>query len=82
MQLIKIVQETMRLLLDKSSGMGRKNFHIYPTIPWRYENATILFPDEKPFPPIVRPAVSSLCHYPTEDSSASISMQQASANGI
>jgi len=72
----------MRFLLDKSSGMGCEKFHIYPTISWRYENAAILFPKEKPFPPIVHPVVSSLCRYPTEDSSASISMQQASANGI
>jgi len=33
----------MRFLLDKSSGMGRENFHIYPTISWRYENAAIFF---------------------------------------
>jgi len=43
MQIIKIIQETMRFLLDKSSGMGRENFHIYPTISWRYENAAIFF---------------------------------------
>jgi hypothetical protein len=82
MQIIKIIQETMRFLLDKSSGMGRENFHIYPTISWRYENAAIFFTKENLFPSFVRPAVPSLCRYPTEDSSASISMQQASANGI
>jgi hypothetical protein len=81
MQIIKILQEKMHFLLEKSLKMGRGNFHIYPTISCRYENATILFPKENPFSPIVYPAVSSR-RYSTKDSSASISMQQASANGI
>jgi len=82
MQVIKIIQETMRFLLDKSPRMGREIFHIYPTIPWRYENAAIFFTKKNLSPSFVRPAVSSLCRYPAEDASASVSMQQASANGI
>jgi hypothetical protein len=82
MQLFKIIQEDMHFSLDKSPGMGRENFHIYPTISRRYENAAILFPKEKPCPSIFQPALSSFYSYSAESSSASISMQQAFANGI
>jgi hypothetical protein len=83
MQIIKILQEKMRFLLEKPLKMGGGIFHIYRTISMRCENATILFPKENPFSPIVYLAVSSLCRYSTKDSSsASILMQQASANGI
>jgi hypothetical protein len=82
MQLSKIIQEMVHFFLDKSPGERRENFHNYPIISWRYENAAIPFTKENLLPAIVLPALPSLCQNPAEDPSASISMQQAPANGI